>query len=316
MSGADSEISVKFWGVRGSIPVSGPDTCRYGGNTSCVSIEGRHVLDGSEHIAILDAGTGIRPLGNLLACAPQKEILLLLTHTHWDHIQGFPFFTPIYQPERKIYLSRFERRKGLFRTLLEQMDGTRFPLTRDEIRSELDSYSCQWIKRQEKLGYQVSHLRVNHPGETYGYRIRVRGVTVVYIPDNELDPPYKPRASFNKMVKFCCGADLLIHDAQFLERDLPAKRGWGHSVVSRVRELALAAEVKHLVLFHHDPDRTDDELDAIQEESTCWFRERDAPITCTVAYDGLEIRLPCTSEPQLGEPMLPLPPAVASSLIP
>jgi phosphoribosyl 1,2-cyclic phosphodiesterase len=297
MNGTEAEIRVRFWGVRGSIPSCGAGSCRYGGNTACVSIEGAHVTDGSQHIAVLDAGTGIRPLGNLLVDQPQKEILLLLTHTHWDHIQGFPFFGPIYQAGRKIYLSRFERKKGLFRVLLEQIDGTRFPLTRDQIQSELGSYSCHWIREQEKLGYQISHLRVNHPGPTYGFRIQMRNVSVVYIPDNELDPPDKPRAPFDKIVEFCRGADLLIHDAQYTERDMPHKHGWGHSLVSQTRELALAAEVGHLVLFHHDPDRTDEELDAIQAESVRWFEERDALIKCTVAYEGLEIALCETGRP-------------------
>src|SRR5579859_1201755 len=137
MNEMEAAIKVRFWGVRGSIPSCGSPTCRYGGNTACVTIEGRHFIDGREHVAVLDAGTGIRPLGKLLVDHPEKEILLLLSHTHWDHIQGFPFFAPIYQEGRKIYLSRFERKNGLFRVLLEQMDGTRFPLTRDEIKSEL-----------------------------------------------------------------------------------------------------------------------------------------------------------------------------------
>jgi phosphoribosyl 1,2-cyclic phosphodiesterase len=291
MKATEAEIRVKFWGVRGSIPSCGSPTCRYGGNTACVTIEGAHLIDGKQHIAVLDAGTGIRPLGNLLVDQPEKEILLLLSHTHWDHIQGFPFFNPIYQAGRKIYLSRFERKKGLFRVLLEQMDGTRFPLTRDEIQSELGSYSCTWIQEQERLGYQISHIRVNHPGLTYGFRIQMRGVSVVYIPDNELDPPYKPKTSYEKLVEFCRGADLLIHDSQYTDREMPHKRGWGHSTVSQARELALAAEVGHLVLFHHDPDRKDEELDAIQEESARWFEERLSPIGCTVAYEGLEMSL-------------------------
>lgn len=291
MNETGSVVSVKFWGVRGSIPSSGPSTVRYGGNTPCISIEGTHVLDGRRHIAILDAGTGIRLLGKQLLTDP-AEILFLLTHTHWDHIQGFPFFAPLYQPDRKIYLSRREMKRGLFRLLLEQMDGTRFPLTQDEIQSELDSYPRHWIKEQVRLGYHIKRLRVNHPGVTYGFRLRVRHATIVYIPDNEIFPPYEPCASFDRLVHFCHGADVLIHDAQYTERDMPYKCGWGHSMVTEAWELALAARVGHLVLFHHDPDRTDDELDAIEQGSRCWFQERSARIQCTVAYEGLEILLP------------------------
>ena len=285
-----SEVKIKFWGVRGSVPSPGPTTARYGGNTSCVSVEARNAADGVERIAIFDSGTGIRRLGQHLV-ETQQEIILLLTHTHWDHIQGFPFFAPLYQAGRTIYLSRVERRRGLFRLLLEQMDGTRFPVTRDQIRSELDSHSRQYIRRQEILGYKVRRIIVNHPGCTYGFRLQIRDVAVVYIPDNELDPPYSPHLGFDKLAKFCRGADVLIHDAQYREEDMPRKRGWGHSVVNQVWELGLAAKVGHLVLFHHDPDRTDEELDALQEESRCWFAARNSPIRCTVAYEGLDIRL-------------------------
>jgi phosphoribosyl 1,2-cyclic phosphodiesterase len=282
---------VRFWGVRGSFPSPGPATARYGGNTPCVSIEGAELVDGVEHIAVLDAGTGMRALGFELAARP-AEILLLLTHTHWDHIQGFPHFAPLYQPGRKIHLSRYERKRGLFRYLLEQMDGTRFPLTQREIRSELDSYSETWVRTQALRGYRVRRIRVNHPGETYGFRLQLRNATVVYIPDNELEPPYEPLAPFAELVAFCKGAHLLIHDAQYLESDMPRKRGWGHSLVSQVWKLAQAAQVEHLVLFHHDPDRTDDELDAIQVESRRWFAERCPQTRCTVAYEGLEVPLP------------------------
>jgi phosphoribosyl 1,2-cyclic phosphodiesterase len=286
----ESDVIVKFWGVRGSIPSPGPATVRFGGNTPCVSMEGVNVTDGVDRTAVLDAGTGIRALGAELI-HKQTEIILLLTHTHWDHIQGFPFFAPLYQPGREIYLSRTERNRGLFWLLLEQMDGVRFPLTKEEIRSELNSYSQRFIQEQEMRGYGVQRIRANHSGVTCGFRVQMRNAVVVYIPDNELFPPYPPRTSFDEMVAFCRDADVLIHDAQYLECDMPHKRGWGHSVVSEVRELALAARAEHLVLFHHDPDRSDDELDAIQEESRRWFEARDAPIRCTAAYEGLELRL-------------------------
>jgi ribonuclease BN (tRNA processing enzyme) len=263
---------------------------RYGGNTSCVSIEGCSPVDGVRRIGVLDAGTGIRPLGNLLMQS-DKEILLFLSHTHWDHIQGFPFFGPIYQHDRTIYLSRMERKRGLFRLLLEQMDGERFPLSHQQIRSELESYSERWTRRQAELGYRVKRIRVNHPGQTFGFRIQLRGVTVLYIPDNEIDPPYEPILPYEKLVAFCQGADLLIHDSQYTQEDMPQKRGWGHSVITRVRELACAAQVKHLVLFHHDPDRTDEELDAIQAESERWFQLHCPETRCSVAYEGLEFVL-------------------------
>lgn len=290
MSAEASTFRVRFWGVRGSRPAPGPATARYGGNTSCVSVEGAY-MDGTERVGVLDSGTGIHDLGAYLA-EDRRDLILLLTHTHWDHIQGFPFFAPLYEPDRTIYLSSYERARGLYQLLMEQMDGVRFPLTQEQIQSHLDSYTPLEIHRQEREGYAVRRLRVNHPGETYGFRLELRGVTIVYIPDNEINPPYEPLATFEDLTAFCRGADVLIHDAQYGAADLPRKRGWGHSLASEARELGLAAGVRHLALFHHDPERTDDELDALQEESRAWFAARDPAITCTVAYEGLEIVLP------------------------
>jgi phosphoribosyl 1,2-cyclic phosphodiesterase len=291
MSGEKNpRFTVRFWGVRGSIPAPGPATVRYGGNTPCVSVEGLYA-DGTEVVGILDAGTGIRALGNELR-HDNKEILLLLSHSHWDHIQGFPFFAPLRQTDRMIYLSTLERRRGLFDLLMGQVDGEQFPLRLEETGARFLSYTPEEVQEQQKLGYRLRRLRVNHPGEVYGFRAELRGCVIVYIPDNELFPPQAPHASFEAMADFCRDADLLIHDAQYTEQDLPQKWGWGHSLVSQVRELAVAASAKHLVLFHHDPDRTDDELDHIQTESVAWFAANAPAIRCTVAYEGLKLKLP------------------------
>ncbi|MDX1932979.1 MAG: MBL fold metallo-hydrolase [Capsulimonadales bacterium] len=283
-------FTVRFWGVRGSIPSPGPHTVRYGGNTSCVSVEGNY-SDGTPTVGIFDAGTGIRLLGDELINGHQ-DILLLLTHTHWDHIQGFPFFAPLRQQDRNIYLSRNEREHGLFQLLLDQMDGTRFPIRLDALRSRLLTHTPERIAEHEAKGYRIRRIRVNHPGETYGFRAELPVCHIVYIPDNEVSPPENRQVSFEELTEFCREADVLIHDAQFTEADMPGKWGWGHSLVSQVRELARAARVRHLVLFHHDPDRTDDELDAIQAECNRWFAENAPDIRCTVAYEGLTLRLP------------------------
>ena len=289
---SNDDIVVRFWGVRGSVPSPGAHTARYGGNTSCVSIDGINAVDGKRRVGIFDAGTGIRGLGKKLL-AVDADLVLLLSHIHWDHIQGFPFFEPIYQDKRLIYFATVEHRYGLFRRLLEQMDGTHFPLTEYQLRAQLRPYSDAQLEQFAGEGYSVRRIRVNHPGETYGFRADLRGRSIVYIPDNELDPPYHPpRVAPEELIAFCEDADLLIHDAQYLPSDMPRKRGWGHSVIDRVRELARDAHVRHLVLFHHDPDRTDDELDAIGAASAQWFAANAPQIRCTVAYEGLEICLP------------------------
>jgi phosphoribosyl 1,2-cyclic phosphodiesterase len=283
-------FTVRFWGVRGSIPSPGPHTARFGGNTSCVSVEGRYA-DGTETVGVLDAGTGIRALGDLLA-RDYREILLLLTHTHWDHIQGFPFFAPLRQPGRRIYLSRAERERGLFQMLLDQVDGVRFPLTLEAAGAQFLSYTDEKIREQESLGYRLRRIRVNHPGEAFAFRAELAGTSLIYAPDNELFPPGEPHTPFAEMADFCRGADLLIHDSQYTDADLPEKHGWGHSTAAQARELAAAAGVGHLVLFHHDPDRTDDALDALQAESDAWFAAHAPAVRCTVAREGLTLTLP------------------------
>jgi phosphoribosyl 1,2-cyclic phosphodiesterase len=287
-----AQFTVRFWGVRGSIPSPGPTTARYGGNTSCVSVEG-YYADGTPTVGIFDAGTGIRLLSKELV-QNDSELILFLTHTHWDHIQGFPFFSPLRQPKRCLYLSSMEQDLGLFQMLLDQMDGKRFPVRLEDTNACLRRFPIEKITQQHLMGYRVKRIRANHPGITFGFRGDLPGASVVYLPDNELFPPDGDlqQTSFEEFAAFCQGADVLIHDAQLTEADLPLKYGWGHSVISQVRELAAAAQVKHLVLFHHDPDRTDDELDAIQAESDEWFRQNAPQTRCTVAYEGLSITLP------------------------
>ena len=239
---------------------------------------------------MFDAGTGARDLGRELV-HNDNDIYFFLTHTHWDHIQGFPFFAPIYQEDREIHLSHLEERRGLFNQLLEQMDGRRFPLKQDQIMSLLISMRSDDVRAAFEHGYYVDRLRVNHPGETHGFRFNVRDLKIVYIPDNEIDTPNRPWVTFDRLVEFCKDADLLIHDAQYLAEDMPAKRGWGHSIAENVWKLAYQANVKQLVLFHHDPDRTDDQLDRLFEASLNWFKDKKANVVCHVAYEGLEIIL-------------------------
>ena len=284
-------VTVTFWGVRGSIPSPGRQTARYGGNTSCVSIEGVNVVDGLRRIGILDAGTGVRALGQTLL-NDDVEIIFLLSHTHWDHIQGFPFFAPLYQENRTIYLSRLEERKGLFEQLLQQMDGTHFPLTQAQIGAKLESLSEVQLQQFVDSGYRVTRIRANHPGEAWGFRADLQSCRIVYMPDNELVPPYVPITSMDALADFCRNADVLIHDSQYLESERQIKSGWGHSVIGDVCELALRANVKHLVLFHHDPDRTDAQIDQIQTECRAFFASRGSDILCTAAYEGMQLIVP------------------------
>lgn len=276
---------VKFWGVRGSIPSPGASTMRYGGNTACVSVD-----IGSGQILVLDAGTGIREMGKSLA-ERDAELFILLSHNHWDHIQGFPFFVPLYQSNRKIYIFPTPQAKTMLCSLIDQMDGAHFPVSSDNLQSQ---YVCVIDNPMDFLrahGFEISRLATNHPGGGYGYRIEHEGRAVVYITDNEIDPPYEKNTDFDEFVQFCNQADVLIHDAQYLEQDMPFKHGWGHSLVSQACDLAAAAKVGHLILFHHDPDRTDEELDSIQEKARLFFKTNHSDILCTVAYEGLTLKV-------------------------
>jgi len=256
---------------------------RYGGNTACVS-----VALGHNTLLVLDAGTGIRALGEDLV-TKDADIFVLLSHAHWDHIQGVPLFAPLYQPHRTISFFPTHMGHTLWCEALDQMDGRHFPITPEDLPCRVLCLMEQGFEAFQERGCRVSWIATNHPGGGAGYRIECAGRSVVYLTDNELDPPYEKATSFDEFVEFCRQAHVLIHDAQYLHSDMPAKHGWGHSLVQQACELAAAAEVKHLLLFHHDPVRTDDALDVIQEEARAWIATQNRHMQCTAAHEGLVV---------------------------
>lgn len=274
-------MTVKFWGVRGSMPVPGESTLRYGGNTSCVSVEF------GDRLLIIDAGTGVRALGSSLQHS-KKEIYLLLSHVHNDHIQGFPFFAPLYEPDRALYVLDY-RRDDFTWSPLHMLDGVHMPVRCSDLPSRPIRVRDDAISFLREHGIDIDRQIVNHPGGAYGYRVTHRGGSFVHIPDNELDPPGVSNTSFEAFTRFCQNADVLCHDAQYLSNDMPFKWGWGHSMVHRVCELAIAANIKHLILFHHDPARDDASLDKIQEMARTLLATHD--IACTAAHEGLSLNI-------------------------
>jgi phosphoribosyl 1,2-cyclic phosphodiesterase len=279
-------MKITFYGVRGSIPSPGYATYRYGGNTSCVHIETATGQD-----LVLDAGTGIRNLGKRLI-EKDSPINILLSHGHWDHIQGYPFFMPIYQPDRQIrvYTSATDGHEQIC-ALFDQIDGANFPVKATELPSRSE---CITENIETELAMQnicVSRIPINHPGGGYGYRIKEDCTSCAYITDNELEPPGKVSTTYDHWVEFCRGVDVLIHDAQYLESDMPHKHGWGHSLVSQVRQLAVDAEVGCLAMFHHDPDRTDAEIDFIQKDNEHFFYGKRAPSISLCAAENMQIKL-------------------------
>ncbi len=279
------KLTIRFWGVRGSIPSPGPSTVRYGGNTPCVSIH----LPGDKTL-VLDSGSGIRELGKHLS-KNRGEIFLILSHSHWDHIHGFPFFHPIYQKARKISLFPNLTEKEVICSLLDQMDGAHFPVSADSLPSQPNCVTESDVDFLRSRGIQAFKIATNHPGGGFGYRIEWQGCSAVYLTDNELDPPYTKTTQFEGFVEFCRNTDVLIHDAQYVEADMPLKHGWGHSLASQACTLAAEAGAKQLVLYHHDPDRVDDEIDAIQEDARNSLRKRGSLTKCVAAYEGLTIEI-------------------------
>jgi|TARA_B100000809_G_scaffold229536_1_gene243260 phosphoribosyl 1,2-cyclic phosphodiesterase len=281
-----NNIHVDFWGVRGSVPSPGPTTNRYGGNTSCVSITA------DNKILILDAGTGIRNLGSAIIGQPELEIFVVVTHSHWDHIQGFPFFTPIYQPNRPVHMfPTLHKKNVVLASLIDQMDGAHFPITPDQVPSNFNFVTENPLEFLANNGFQLELVPMNHPGKAFGYKITIDDKIICYFTDNEIDPPYEKSIELDELTNQCKNADILIHDAQYIEADMPLKHGWGHSLISQVTKLGESAEVKNLVYYHHDPERSDDDIDAELEKASKALKENGSSVIPYFAHEGLKLTL-------------------------
>ena len=297
---------LRFWGTRGSVPSPGPMTVRYGGNTPCVEVR-----TDANALVILDAGTGIRELGRALVAGANGDGIaadIFLTHAHWDHIQGLPFFLPAYNEKNALRLLGYEgARAGLATILASQLETSVFPVSLRDMPSAIE---IEELRDMEfKIGkVQVEARFVNHPGICVGYRLNTTNGAIAYLPDNEpydvlkssLAKPDKAErekaqayaaAARAKLVDFLRGVDVLIIDSQYTDEEYEEKVGWGHGSLSSVVSLALDADTRKLFLFHHDPSRDDKAIDAMVESARMLVLERGKPMEVDAAREGSEVWL-------------------------
>jgi phosphoribosyl 1,2-cyclic phosphodiesterase len=257
------QVAVQFWGVRGTLPAPSPQNVRYGGNTTCVLL---NFPRGQQFV--LDAGSGIRELGNhLLKNARGRRCsgALFITHPHWDHINALPFFSPLYVPGNEWEICGPAQPGASVRDLVAaQMDGRFFPITPGEFGGSV-CYTDLYQDRYRIQNVDVSTMLLMHPGVCLGYRFSYGGRTLTFVTDNELYLPGNAELHgeeyMDRLAEFVEGSDLLITDTTYTDEEYPARVGWGHSCVSQVARLAHKARVKRLCIFHHDPAQSDDDID-------------------------------------------------------
>ncbi len=296
-------MKLKFWGTRGSIPTPGKHTVRYGGNTPCLEVRLR-----DNKLIIFDAGTGIRELGEaLMAKGESVNAYVLIGHPHWDHIQGFPFFKPAFISGNELTVVGAQSRNVTLRQMIaDQMNKVYFPIQLNELKAKINFHPVR-EERMQIFDAELSSIYVNHPAFALGYRLDVGGRSLVYISDNEpfdrevarslknvekviTDKYAESKGDPNQRVfDFARGADILIHDATYTPEEYVNRVGWGHSHYLFTLKVAAEAQVKKLILFHHDPSHSDEKIDEIVETCKKEVRTRGYRFECIAAEEGMEL---------------------------
>jgi len=278
-------MELKVWGARGSIPVSGPEYVRYGGDTTCAELR---TDDG--RMVILDAGSGLRPLGIRVLEDGLEDIHFLLTHAHWDHLMGFPFFKPLYRKGVRIHFHGCTYAQESVRTFLAAtMRPPFFPVNLDDVQATL-VFDEECGLDFPLLGMTCRSILLNHPNMGYGFRLTEGDRSVAFFPDNELSFAHPEGGSFEDYREFVRGVDLLVHDAEYTPEEYEAfSRGWGHSIYRDTVRLAAEAEVDRLLLWHLNQERTDDQADGLLEAARARATELGSDVECLMASTGLEL---------------------------
>ena len=294
-------MRLRFWGTRGSIATPGQGTNHFGGNTSCIEL----TSDSGAHL-IMDCGTGARLLGNHLIANTTGPVSasILFTHTHWDHIQGFPFFAPLFVPGNHFTVYGPEgSHLSLHDVLSGQMEHHYFPVELSQLAARI-AYQDLSEGTHEVSGVKIYAQSMNHPSPTLGYRIEAHGASVLYLSDHE--PFYEGvwregaepgrfesilEGGDRRHAEYMKDADLVIHESQYTPEEYPAKKNWGHSTFSYVVELAAAAGVRRLFLTHHDPSHDDLFVENIEQRARALAKELGSSMEVSCAYEGCEIEI-------------------------
>jgi len=268
-------MEITCWGSRGSIPVSGKNFVKYGGDTTCIEVRTQ-----SDDIIILDAGTGIRRLGNQMIEDGRLAYHFIFTHAHWDHVMGFPFFKPIFNENARFFMHKCPFQSKFVETVLAKvMSAPFFPVKYAELRAEMvHENACPAVF--EIGSVTITPIPISHPNSGAGYKIVEDDKTFVFITDNELGYTHKGGLPIESYIEFSQGADLLIHDAEYTPEEYAHTRTWGHSTYPETLELGLKAGVKKLGLFHLNQDRTDQQMDDIVADCQQRISDAKSPMDC------------------------------------
>ncbi|MBF0428920.1 MAG: response regulator [Magnetococcales bacterium] len=283
----EDQIELKYWGVRGTLPVSGKKALYYGGNTSCVTLEFSR-----GNLIIFDAGSGIKHLSDHLMMRKKTrlEAKIFISHPHWDHINALSFFKPLYIQGNDLEICGASHGDISMRELIvAQMDGVYYPtkITEFAARVYFRNLKEETFPITERI--TMSCMLLNHPGNCLGYRVDYNGRSVCYITDNEMYPkesPYRNMHYINKLADFVRNTDILITDSTYMDKDYVSKVHWGHSAISQVVELAHLAQVKALHLFHHDPDQSDDTIAIKEQTAKVKLQQLSPEIACLAPREG------------------------------